>query len=185
MEKTMFKFNAEITYGISRNAEIAARFSAEPETRLVARNIRQYLLNENATAARYNEGMELNRLYQIADIADCAADLKAGEELFIIWSDRFVSTADNIEELNKIVVANRLGHSGHLYYKTCAFRIRRTPKEYRIFHLKPIDLIWCDDTEINYLQASWYKGIGWYTEYYDLVYSWEEAKKIWITHSGR
>lgn len=180
-QNNIFQFSAGLTYGIKSN-EACATFSANEVHS--ERGIRWYFLNENAANALYETGMRLDYLYRLADVADSIVQLNAGEELYIIWSDRVVAIADTVQELNERVVANLVGHPLSNYFNNCCYRIRRTPKQYKIFHLKPIELRWFDDdakTEENH----WYKGAGWYNSYNELRVSWEQAKREWLQWSGR
>lgn len=146
MTTNNFKFSDSNVYNLWGNADetIAASFDGCNEElkrineRLAFQSLRRYIFKMNAVATIYGDGINPDCLYQLADAIDEIKNLEPGESIYLIWSPRRVEYRKNIDEFNAEI---RI-HGGKVAEWTlranCAYRIKRTPKQWKINHLKAI-----------------------------------------------
>ena len=143
MKSKVFRFNKEIVFNIWSGANEIISFEPTNEysTKMAFQNLRRYIFKMNAVASIYGDGLQSESVFELADVLDNAKDLNAGEDMFIIWTGRRVSWSTDIEDFNETVRINTEceRYDAECFFKAnCAYRIRRTPKQFKVYHLKPI-----------------------------------------------
>lgn len=146
MTTNNFKFSDSNVYNLWGNADAMFDASFDDCTgmmkrineRLAFQSVRHYIFQMNAVATTYGDGINPDCLYQLADAIDEIKNLEPGESIYLIWSPRRVDYSKDIDEFNEEI---RI-HGGNVaewnLRANCAYRIKRTPKRWQIYHLKPI-----------------------------------------------
>lgn len=146
MTTNNFKFSDSNVYNLWGNADetIAASFDGcndelkRINERLAFQSLRRYIFKMNAVATTYGDGINPDCLYQLADAIDEIKNLEPGESFYLIWSPMRVFYCKDIAELNSEIKHNNGPVLNCEFRANCAYRIKRTPKQWKINHLKAI-----------------------------------------------